>query len=109
MNWKAARIITESANHFGLTTADLTGRDRHLTVVRARHIAMTIVRDKLGMSYPQIGELFGRDHTTVLTAVKFAVIERERSPAWADAFSEIENALLPWKDGPEIDRAEAGQ
>ena len=35
-----------------------------------RHIAMYLAREVLGESYPQIGEVFGRDHSTVMSAVR---------------------------------------
>lgn len=37
---------------------------------RARHVAMWLCRELLKLSYPVIGEAFGRDHTTVLQACR---------------------------------------
>ena len=47
--------------------ADLTGRSRKKELVEPRQIAMYLLRDLLGLSYPYIGEKLGkRDHTTVI-------------------------------------------
>ena len=59
------------ALRYGLTPADLIGpaRDRHIAF--ARHEAMAVVKDRWGLSYPRIGQMFGgRDHTTVLHGIQ---------------------------------------
>lgn len=48
---------------------DLRGRDRHLTITRCRSAAMTVMRQRLSMSYSEIGRIFKRDHTSVIKAV----------------------------------------
>jgi chromosomal replication initiator protein len=60
-----------ACNYFRLTMSQLTGKERHAEVARARQIAMYIVRDRLGTSFPQIGAKFGgKDHTTVISSVQ---------------------------------------
>ena len=60
-----------ACHYFRLTMMQLTGKERHAEVARARQISMFIVRDKLGTSFPQIGAKFGgKDHTTVISAVQ---------------------------------------
>jgi len=45
----------------------LKGRSRNAEVALPRQIAMFLLREEIGISLPQIGELLGgRDHTTVL-------------------------------------------
>lgn len=48
----------------------LHSKTRFATEVRARHVAMYLVRERCRMSYPEIGRLFGRDHSTVLYACR---------------------------------------
>jgi len=52
-----------------LTRHDLLGRSRYPHISQARHEAFYYFRRK-GWSYPQIGKLFGRDHSTVIHGVE---------------------------------------
>lgn len=54
----------------GLRTADLTGMSREKSIVRPRHIAMALASNLTKKSLPEIGRSFGRDHTSVLYAVR---------------------------------------
>jgi chromosomal replication initiator protein len=49
---------------------DLCGSSRHKTVAMARHELMAWFRARTGLSYPEIGMVFGRDHTTIISAVQ---------------------------------------
>ena len=60
-----------SADHFGLKQADLLSERRTRCVARPRQVAMWLCKQHTARSYPDIGRRFGgRDHTTVLHAVK---------------------------------------
>ena len=67
----AKRIIEVVAEHFGIPIKEITGDKRHQEVVQARQVAMYLCRQMLGTSYPALGREFGgKDHSTVLYAVK---------------------------------------
>ena len=60
-------VIHEVANHFGIQIQALRGRGRSREIARPRQIAMYLIRQETGESYPRIGEMLGgRDHSTVL-------------------------------------------
>jgi chromosomal replication initiator protein len=60
-----------ACGYFGIRLADLKSRRRHRAVSFPRMIAMYICRQRLGTSYPELGERFGgKDHTTVMSAVR---------------------------------------
>lgn len=64
-------VIDTVARHFEVEVRDVTGAKRHHRIVRARQMAMYLIRDLLGASFPALGRLFGnRDHSTALYAVK---------------------------------------
>lgn len=64
-------IMNETANYFGVTVEDLCSTSRTQTLVTARQIAMYLCRELTEMSLPKIGAEFGgKDHTTVMHAVK---------------------------------------
>ena len=59
------------AEHYGLKQADLLSERRTRAVARPRQTAMYLAKQLTTRSYPDIGRRFGgRDHTTVLHAVK---------------------------------------
>ena len=61
------KIIKCVADYFEVALVDLIGRFRKKELVEPRQIAMYLLRDLLGLSYPYIGEKLGkRDHTTVI-------------------------------------------
>ncbi len=59
------------ADYFGLQVSDLCSKRRTKDVVKARHLAMFIIRKETTKSYPQIAMKFGKmDHTSILHAVR---------------------------------------
>lgn len=65
------KIIQSTAEHFHLTVNDLCGKRRTKDIALARQVAMYLSRNLTELSLPKIGEEFGgRDHTTVLYAVR---------------------------------------
>jgi len=57
--------------HYRIKMGQLTGKDRHREVALPRQVAMWLARVHLGTSFPQIGARFnGKDHTTVISAVR---------------------------------------
>jgi chromosomal replication initiator protein len=56
---------------FGIKLADLKSHRRHRSLAHPRMIAMYLCRQRLHTSYTELGERFGgKDHTTVLSAVR---------------------------------------
>lgn len=65
------QIIKYTANHFHLSAGDLLGKRRTRDIAFARQVAMYLSRELTDLSLPKIGEEFGgRDHTTVLHAIR---------------------------------------
>ena len=59
------------ADYFKIKVADLYSKKRTRQIARPRQIAMWLAKNLTSQSYPSIGEAFGgRDHTTVLHAVR---------------------------------------
>ncbi|MBD5538815.1 MAG: chromosomal replication initiator DnaA [Desulfovibrio sp.] len=64
-------ILGTVAQGFNLRPEDILGARRRPDLVLARQVAMYLCRRKLGLSYPELGRAFGgRDHSTVIHAVK---------------------------------------
>lgn len=68
-------------HHFHIRSSDLVSKDRHKTVAFARHVAMYLCKQRLKCSFPELGRAFGgRDHTTVMSAVRKIEAQREADP-----------------------------
>lgn len=63
----AEQIIEEVAIEFGYTVDELVGPSKARAVSTARSVAMYAVRKRTDLSFPAIGELFNRDHSTIVT------------------------------------------
>lgn len=61
------QIIKAVSQFFEINQNELINKSRRKEVVLPRQIAMFLMRDMLGMSYPDIGDKMGkRDHTTAI-------------------------------------------
>ncbi len=67
------------ADFYKIKVADMYSKRRPASIARPRQIAMYLAKELTQKSLPEIGELFGgRDHTTVLHAVRKVAQERTR-------------------------------
>lgn len=66
----AAKIIRAAAVYSGIPIELVTGKRRSRRVIVARMSAIYVIRQSTDLSYPEIGRIFNRDHTTVMHSVK---------------------------------------
>jgi len=60
-------IVEATAKFYNITYKDLIGKSRKKELVWPRQVAIFLIREDIGSSYPSIGaELGGRDHTTAM-------------------------------------------
>ncbi|MEM7489155.1 MAG: chromosomal replication initiator protein DnaA, partial [Pseudomonadota bacterium] len=64
-------IMKKTCEHYNLRMSDMTSARRSRSVARPRQMAMYLAKKLTPRSYPEIGRKFGgKDHTTVLYAVR---------------------------------------
>ena len=64
-------IQRKVSEHYNMRLSDMIGPKRHRTIARPRQMAMYLSKKLTSRSLPEIGRRFGgRDHTTVMHAVK---------------------------------------
>jgi chromosomal replication initiator protein len=63
-------VINLVADYFKLNKSDVVGPVRRKEILMPRQISMYLIRKELEASFEQIGEEFGRNHTTVIHAVE---------------------------------------
>ena len=78
-------IQKKVAAHFNIRTSDMHSARRARSVARPRQVAMYLAKQLTSRSLPEIGRKFGgRDHTTVMHAVKKVDELRERDATFAE-------------------------
>lgn len=60
-------IIDQVAAHFGILSADIIGKSQSREFTRPRRLAMYLCRSELQLPFVKIGEIFQRDHSTVMS------------------------------------------
>ena len=65
-------IVREVCETHDVTRDEIFEKNRSKKLVMARGVIYDRIRNELGWSYPKIGKLFGRDHTTILHGVRLA-------------------------------------
>jgi chromosomal replication initiator protein len=69
------------ADFYKIKVADMHSKKRPANIAKPRQIAMYLAKELTQKSLPEIGEMFGgRDHTTVLHAVRKILAERASDP-----------------------------
>ncbi|GIW41067.1 MAG: chromosomal replication initiator protein DnaA [Candidatus Binatia bacterium] len=87
-------ILSRVASEFRVTVADLRSHRRNRTLNHARQVAMYLCREWAHLPYARIGEEFGgRDHSTVMHAVRAIERRRGADPATASLLSRLEGGL----------------
>lgn len=95
-------IVDVVARSYGLAPVDIMGTRRQSHIVAARHVAQYLARRITGMSFPELGRAFNRDHSTIIHGWQRVDNERKRNPN-IDAFlDEIEAQCSPAEESREI-------
>ncbi|QWE06652.1 chromosomal replication initiator protein DnaA [Polynucleobacter sp. JS-JIR-5-A7] len=82
------------ADFYSIKVADMYSKKRPANIARPRQIAMFMAKELTQKSFPEIGELFGgRDHTTVLHAVRKIGDERAHDSQLNHEIHVIEQTL----------------
>ena len=82
------------ADFFSIKVADMYSKRRPANIARPRQIAMYLAKELTQKSLPEIGELFGgRDHTTVLHAVRKIALDRTKNPECNHELHVLEQTL----------------
>lgn len=86
-------VLTELvANFMDVDVADMMGRSQRKSVATARHVLAWALRQQ-GKSYPEIGAALGRDHTTILSALRSIERRRASDPELARTLDELAETI----------------
>jgi chromosomal replication initiator protein len=91
---KIEDIMRIVSRHFGVSKGDLISQRRHRSVVWPRQIGMYLAKQLTSRSLPEIGRRFGgRDHTTVLHAIRKIEGELPGNSRLRDELDELKKQL----------------
>lgn len=77
------KILEVVADFYHISIGDLKGRSRMKDIAQARQVASYLLRDINDLSYPAIGKLTGKDHTTAIHAYNKITSEISKNPKFA--------------------------
>lgn len=88
-------IINSVASYYHLKPKIITGSRRQKEIIKARHLAMFLLKAMLNLSYSEIGQLFSnRDHTSVLHGVNKICQAEKKDPQIQTEILALKNSLL---------------
>jgi chromosomal replication initiator protein len=83
-------IMDVASKYYHIKISDIIGKKRSRNIARPRQVAMTLTKELTNMSLPAIGEGYGgRDHTTVMHAVKTITKLREEDAEMAQDYEKL--------------------
>lgn len=83
------RIVFAVSRHFSVSTTDIMGMSRKKDIKNARNVAMYVTREVTQISFPQIGAVFNRDHSTVHSNIGMIESEMQSDPVLEATVNEI--------------------
>jgi len=82
-------IIEEVGKFFNIAASDIKGTARNKDIVLARQVAMYETRRMTALSLQEIGDVFKRDHTTVMHSLERIETMAKKSPEMAEILKDI--------------------
>ena len=73
-------IIRFVAQHYGIRVSDIKGRNNRRSIALPRQVSMYLIRNLLELSFPEIGRLFSKHHSTAMYAVETIGKMRRSNP-----------------------------
>ncbi|MEL7049040.1 MAG: helix-turn-helix domain-containing protein, partial [Pseudomonadota bacterium] len=91
---KIEDILRYVSRHYGVSKGDLLSQRRHRSVVWPRQIGMYLAKQMTSRSLPEIGRRFGgRDHTTVLHAIRKIEGELSKNQSLNEEIDELRKMI----------------
>ena len=63
------KILSHTSKKYGVSVEDLKSKKKTNSIAGARHIAIYIIRNLTDLSFKDIGRIFGRDYSTIISSV----------------------------------------
>ena len=87
------KIFSAITDRTGISKEDMVGKKREKSVAEARHLAVYLIRELTEMSFPNIGKLFDRDHSTILTSYQKIARKVATDSSYALEINELKRSI----------------
>lgn len=87
------KIFTAVYKRYDVRREDILSTKRTKEIANARHIAIYLIRNITEMSLPNIGKVFGRDHSTVKSSVDLIEKKLAQNPVFRNEIEEISKEI----------------
>ena len=94
LNVTIDKIFAAVYKKYDISRDDLVGKKRTKEIAKARHVAIYLIRDITEMSYPNIGKIFDRDHTTILSSLDVVAKSITTDPLYAADIEYLKKDIL---------------
>ena len=86
---KPEKVVNAVCEYFDITTKMLFGKSRERHICEPRHIAMYVIRKHCKKGTIFIGNMFGRDHTSVCHACQVINNKLDTEPAFKQELQQV--------------------
>ena len=83
------KIIEEVAEYFKVTSSEIKGSSRKQEVSNARQICVYLIREVTQLSFPAIGEIFYKKHSTIMYSYDKVKEEMALNPSFGRVVSDL--------------------
>ena len=87
------KIFTCIEKKYSIDKKTLVGRARTSEVAFTRHIAIYLIRELTEMSYPSVGKIFDRNHSTVISSCEIVEKKLANDPAFLVSISDLKKDI----------------
>lgn len=93
INITVDKVFSAVFNKYNISKEELLGSKRNKDIAHARHIAIYLIREITEMSFPNLGKLFNRDHTTVMNSCELIAAKVAKDPLFNMELTELSKEI----------------
>ncbi len=87
------KIFSAVSEKYGVTESEIKSKSRKREITNARHVSIYFIRKFTGFSLKQIANIFGRDHTTILSSLEGTEAKIISEPFFEREITELETEI----------------
>lgn len=87
------KILNRVAQKYEVSVESIKGTRRTKSIVQARHVAIYLIRELTAMSFPQLGKLFSKDHSSVMSSYNKIEEAIKKEDPFALEIRELQRAI----------------
>ncbi len=93
VNVTVDKVFSAVFNKYNVSKEELLGSKRNKDIAHARHISIYLIREITEMSFPNLGRLFNRDHTTVMNSCELIAAKIAKDPLFNMELTELSKEI----------------